>query len=127
MKKLALFLMLAFVGYGSLQAGNPFKKNKGIRHLVLIKFRDGISQEQIAKIDTLVWNMRKEIHVIKSLEWGKHIGLSDESQEYDYCLNIVFKSQINMTMYEEHPVHQTFKAALIPLSSKILRFNYLIK
>ncbi len=126
MKKLIILSLLVFIGMGSMQAGNheKAKKVKGIRHLVLIKYKEGVTGAQKARIDTLVWNMKKEIKVIKSLEWGKTMGMANETKEYDYCLNIVFKSELDMTMYEEHPAHQRLKAAVIPLVAKLIRFNY---
>ncbi len=126
MKKLIIISLLMFAGFGALQAGThgKAKKVKGIRHLVLIKYKEGTTADQMARIDTLVWNMEREIKAIKSLEWGKTMGMSGETKEYDYCLNIVFRSELDMTLYEEHPAHQRLKAAVIPLVSKLIRFNY---
>jgi hypothetical protein len=127
MKKLLLILVLAFLGIATLNANQPGKKVKGIRHIVLVKFKENTTPQQIAHIDTLVWKMKNEIKAIHKLEWGKRMGLSGESDEYDYCLNIIFKSELDLTMYEEHPAHKKLKAAVIPLISKITRFNYEIK
>ncbi len=124
MKRLFLILLTAFLGIATLNANQPGKKVKGIRHIVLVKFKETATPQQIAHIDTLVWRMKNEIKAINKLEWGKRMGRAGESDEYDYCLNIVFKSELNMTMYEEHPAHQKLKAAIIPLVAKITRFNY---
>jgi hypothetical protein len=127
MKKLLIILALVFTATGMTIANQPAKKVKGIRHLVLVKFKENTTPQQIARIDTLVMKMKNEIKAIHKLEWGKRMGLPGETDEYDYCLNIIFKSELNMTMYEEHPAHKKLKAAILPLISKITRFNYEIE
>ncbi len=124
MKKFVIVLFVLFFGFGHLQAK---ERAKGLRHLVLIKFKEGTTADQIARIDSLVWKMAKEIKEIKKLEWGKSLGLLSETKEYDYCLNIVFKSENDMMLFSVHPAYQKFKAAIIPITAKIIRFNYIIR
>ncbi len=128
MRKIAVFCLLVLVGFGSIRANEPLMlKSKKIRHIVLIKFKEGTTPDQIARIDTLVWNMAKEIKVVHHLEWGKGLQLANETRAYDYCLSILFKSKTDILLYDEHPSHQKLKAAVLPLVSKIIRFNYRIE
>ena len=127
MRKIGAIIVLLIVTMVSLQAKEPVFKTKKIRHLVLLKFKKGTTPEQIARIDTLVWNLEKEIKVVHHLEWGKSLEMSNETEEYDYCLSIIFRSKTDMTLYDQHPAHQRLKAAIIPIASKIIRFNYMIE
>lgn len=128
MRKAVVLFLLVLVGFGTVRAHEPsILKSKKIRHLVLLKFKEGTTPDQIARIDTLVWKLTKEIKVVHDVEWGKSLQQTNETQAYDYCLSIIFKSKTDMLLYDEHPFHQKLEAALLPLVSKITRFNYKIE
>lgn len=101
------------------------KDKKGpLVHIVLISFKEDVSPGQMARLDSLVRNMKHRIREIKSLSWEKQIGLPNETVEYSHILTLTFKNLEDLRSYDNHPEHLRVLAAALPLKKKLLRFNY---
>ncbi len=77
--------------------------NKILRHVVLFRFKDGTSQEQIAQIGEDFLALPDRIEAIQSLEWGSAIN---EPGSYSHCLLVMARSEADLKAYEDHPEHK---------------------
>jgi len=117
-----ILLSITQLGY----AHAPKDKTKGIREILLVKFKSSTTAKEIAGIDSLIMEMREKVKPIKKLEWGKRIDENNATSAYDYCLMLEFKNETDKETYRVHPLHYKLLGRLIPLSEKTLKFTYLI-
>lgn len=107
-------------------AGNPEAvkvKVKGIQQILLIKFKKSTSDNSIQQIALEAINLEKRTRTLKSVDWGKKANLTDDTQDYDYCLTFNFNNETNFEIFNQNPVRLEFMGKLIPLSENILKFT----
>ena len=75
---------------------------KLLRRVILFKFKDGISQEQIAEAGNAFLALPAQIDAVYDVEWGKAIT---EPEPYSHCLLVSFRTAADMQTYNEHPAH----------------------
>ena len=126
MKKIVVVSLILFSFSLSGYAGTPRIKEKGIRKLILVHFKTGTTENQIAGIDSLARIVNSKVKAINKLEWGKKMEENGATTQYDFCLMLEFKNAINFEIYQQNPLQLQLMGKLIPLSDKILNFTYLI-
>lgn len=126
MKKIVLLSLILFSFSLAGYAGTPFNKEKGIRKLILIHFKNGTTDKQIASIDSLARVVNSKVKAIHKLEWGKKMEENNATTQYDFCLMLEFKNATNFEIYQQNPLRLQLMGKLIPLTDKILNFTYLI-
>ncbi|HPU07367.1 MAG TPA: Dabb family protein, partial [Thermogutta sp.] len=97
-KKVALIaaLLLALVGglvvqlYAESQA--KFSHAGQVRHVVLFKFKDGTSPEDVAKIEKAFAALPSKIPQIAGFEWGTDCSVENLSQGFTHCFILTFKN-----------------------------------
>ncbi len=74
-----------------------------IRHIVLFKFRNGLSEESRKKLVAALRDLKKSISLVKELEVGADVAGKPNS--YDIALNSVFETLDDVERYAVHPDH----------------------
>ncbi|MBI9081996.1 MAG: Dabb family protein [Desulfobacterales bacterium] len=74
-----------------------------IVHVVMMKFKDGTTDNQIAEIEQGLDALPDRIHEIQSYEFGRDMARSERS--YDFALVSVFANLDTLKHYQEHPEH----------------------
>ncbi|GMT44730.1 MAG: hypothetical protein IEMM0006_0562 [bacterium] len=127
MKKFFFIAFALLLGVVETQAMVPFGKNKGIREIILVKFKSDITPAQKAELDKLVKDLKSNTKTLKNVEWGKRIDFTGASKEYDQCLMLEFKNDNNLEIFQANPIRLKLMGKLIDLTSKILKFTYRIE
>lgn len=112
------------------RAEAPAKKNPHLgqlRHVVLLKFKDDTTAEQVKAIEEGFLALPKKIAEVNGLEWGTNCSPEPFSQGFSHCFQVTFKDAAARDAYLPHPAHQEFVKVLKPHLDKVLVIDYVIK
>ena len=74
-----------------------------IRHIVLFKFKNGVTSEEKQRLALELANLKQNIGNVRDLELEMDIGGKHNS--YDMALNTLFDSMEEVNAYAVHPAH----------------------
>ena len=96
-----------------------------LRHVVIFKFKDETSLEQIEKLNSSFAELPKHISAIQDFEWGLNDSPEDLHQGFTHCYLVTFHSEEDRdNFYTPHPKHQAFVASLQPHLEKAFVVDY---
>ena len=98
-----------------------------LRHVVLFRFKEGTTPEQIAEIEKGFRKLPVEIEQIKDFEWGTDIGTENLADGFTHCFLVTFENEDARDTYVAHPAHKEFAASLKPHLDKVLVIDYLAR
>jgi hypothetical protein len=98
-----------------------------LRHVVLFKFKNGTTTEQIRKIENGCCALPSKISYIYDFEWGKDISVDDRNQGFTHCFIVTFRSEQDRDKYLPHPAHQELVEFLRPHIDQMLVIDYWMK
>lgn len=139
MKKIIILLFLSVLGT-SMTFAQKQKKEKSkckkeccamkdeklLRHVVLFKFKDGTSDEDIKKVEEAFKALPSQIKEIHGFEWGTNNSPENLAQGFTHCFFLTFKSEEDRAVYLPHPAHKAFGTVLGPHLDKVLVLDYWI-
>lgn len=102
-------------------------KTSPLRHVVLFKFKDTATKEQITTIEKAFAELPKKINTITGFEWGTDISKENKSQGFTHCFIVTFKDQKGLDVYGPHQAHQAFVKLLLPSLDKVLVLDFFAK
>lgn len=105
----------------------PTESKKMLRHVVLFKFKDSSTPEQIKEVEDAFLALPSKIKEIKSLEWGLNNSPEGLNQGFTHCFFVTFDSEEDRAVYLPHPDHKAFGATLGPHLDKVLVVDYWTK
>jgi len=101
------------------------KKEKLLRHVVIFKFKDESTEEDVSKLNDAFNTLPGAIPVIKDFEWGLNDSPEDFHQGFTHCYLLTFASEEDRdSVYTPHPAHQAFVASLQPHLEKVFVVDY---
>jgi len=98
-----------------------------LRHVVLLKFKDGTTAEQVREIVNAFCALPSKVDTIHDFEWGTDISVENLSQGFTHCFLVTFKSEADRAKYLPHPDHKEFGRILEPHLDKVLVVDYWAK
>lgn len=101
--------------------------SKQLRHVVLFKFMDTSTPEDIAKIEEAFLNLPNEISQIQSIEWGTNNSPEGLNQGLTHCFFLTFNSEEDRDIYLPHPAHKAFGEMLGGHLDKVTVVDYWVK
>lgn len=101
-------------------------EQRKVRHLVLFKFKNDAPQESVEKIEKAFVELKNQIDLIESIEWGTNVSPEGINQGFTHCFFITFNSEKDRDAYLPHPDHKAFGRLLEPFLEKVLVVDYLI-
>lgn len=118
-----LFIMsAAFVSNAQSQSSG-----KVLRHVVLFKFKDSSSPEDVRKVEKAFADLPKKITTIKAYEWGTNSSPEGLNQGLTHCFLLTFASDKDRDDYLVHPDHKAFGKILGPHLDKVTVVDYWTK
>jgi hypothetical protein len=75
---------------------------KLLRHIVLFRFNEEVSEEQVAEAGKAFLALPDQIKTIQNIEWGSAIN---EPAPYTHCLLVTVRTEADLQAYGEHPAH----------------------
>ena len=118
-----------FIGYNFINKNykKVFSKqetNKRLVHLVLIKFKDDIKNEELQKVMNGAYELQK-ISAVQDLNFSNNISPEGLSKGYTHSLTMKFsQAKDRDSLYLPHPIHQGFVKLFVPLTESVLVFDY---
>ncbi|NBA88049.1 Dabb family protein [Emticicia sp. CRIBPO] len=120
MKTLLFSITLLLV---STMAFSQAKKGE-LRHVVLFKFKDTSSAEDVKKVEDAFRALPKKIKEVKSFEWGTNNSPEGLDQGFTHCFFVTFETEAARAVYLPHPEHKAFVGVLGPHLDKVLVLDY---
>lgn len=104
------------------------KEEERLRHVVIFKFKDDASDEDVQKLNDGFNALPTYISAIKEFEWGLNDSPEDFHQGFTHCYMLTFASEKDRdSIYTPHPKHQEFVASLQPHLEKVFVVDYWAK
>lgn len=97
---------------------------KQLRHVVLFKFKDSASAEDIAKVEAAFSALPGKIPQIRDYEWGTNNSPEGLDKGFTHCFLLTFDSEEDRAIYLPHPDHKAFGAVLSPHLEDVLVVDY---
>ncbi len=107
---------LAFSGPAMAAAA---EKPAGLRHVVLFKFKDSATPENIAMVEKAFAALPKNIDVVRGFEWGTNVSPENLNQGFTHCFLLTFDNARDRDAYLVHPAHKEFGKLLGPYLDKV--------
>ena len=125
---LLAIVVLALVADNLSADGPKGACDKGkLRHVVLFKFKDTSSPEEIKKIEDAFRALPSKIPAIIDFEWGTNNSPEGLDQGFTHCFLVTFDDAEGRAEYLPHPAHKEFVEILKPHLDKVLVIDYVAK
>ena len=103
------------------------EKQKLLRHVVLFKYKDESSAEDIAMINQKFIELQDSIPQIVDFEWGTNNSPENINDGFTHCYFLTFASEEDRDTYLPHPAHKAFGESLRPHLDKVLVVDYWVE
>ena len=100
-------------------------KEKLLRHVVIFKFKDAASEEDVNRLNQSFNDVAKAIPEVLDFEWGLNDSPEDFHQDFTHCYLLTFASEKDRdSIYTPHPKHKAFVESLGPHLEKVFVVDY---
>ena len=103
------------------------KESKMLRHVVLFKFKEDATPEQVKQVENAFKALPSKIKEIKAFEWGTNNSPENLNQGLTHCFFLSFESEKDRDAYLPHPAHKEFGTLLRPYLDKAVVVDYWVK
>lgn len=126
MKRFSFLLVLsALFSTTAIAADQPTTPpTKMLRHIVLFKFKDTSTPEQVKEVEDAFRKLPSQIKEIKDFEWGINNSPENLNQDFTHTFFVSFDSEEGRAVYLPHPAHKKFVDVLLPHLDKVLVIDY---
>jgi len=97
------------------------------RHVVLFKFKDSATPEQVQGVEKAFIELAKKVETIKGFEWGNNVSPEGKNDGFTHCFLVTFADKAGLDVYLPHPAHAEFVSLLKPTLDKVCVFDYVAK
>ncbi|HEX2973790.1 MAG TPA: Dabb family protein [Tepidisphaeraceae bacterium] len=95
-----------------------------VRHVVIFKFKDSATPEQIKAVEVAFRALPSKIPQIRDFEWGTNNSPEGLSQGFTHCFFLTFENEKDRDAYLPHPEHKKFGQSLGPILDKVMVIDY---
>jgi hypothetical protein len=95
-----------------------------VKHIALVKFKDGTSDEQIKALFDQILDITETIPGIEDYVSGPYASPEGLNQGYTHGLIMTFMDAAARDAYLPHPEHERVKAILLPQTDSLLVFDF---
>ena len=95
-----------------------------LRHVVLFRFKEEATVEQIKAVEAAFCALPTKIDVIHDYEWGTDVSTENLGDGFTHCFFVTFKSEADRAVYLPHPEHKAFVEVLKPAIDKVIVLDY---
>lgn len=116
------FLLAGLIA--SAEAGQGKEKQGKLRHVVVFKFKESASPEDVQKVEKAFRDLKKQIKQIQAYEWGTNVSKENLNKGFTHCFFLTFKNDEDRDIYIEHPAHKEFVKLLGPYLEEAFVIDY---
>lgn len=127
---LSLCAVLTFLGMltiGTSMQAEEKESDAKLRHVVIFKFKDSATPQDIKKVEEAFGELPKKISQIKEYEWGTNNSPEMLDKGFTHCFLVTFASEADREAYLPHPEHKKFVALLGPYLEEAFVIDYWAK
>ncbi|MEX1039821.1 MAG: Dabb family protein [Pirellulaceae bacterium] len=106
--------LISVVGFSHAEEPDSDPPKKLLRHVVVFKFKEDASEEDIKKVEEAFRALPKQIKEIHDFEWGVNNSPEMLNKGFTHCFLVTFASEKDRDAYLPHPEHEKFVALLRP-------------
>lgn len=126
--KFKIIISLFIISMMSTQVFSQIKSSKKLlRHVVVFKFNDSSSSEDVQNVADTFYALKKSVPQIKDMEWGINNSPEQFNQGFTHCFIISFKSEKDLADYQNNASHKAFQEVLKPHMEKVFVVDYWVK
>ena len=100
------------------------KSGKMLRHIVMFKFKEASSKDDIQKVVDRFRLLKVSIPQVASFEYGTDNSPEGLANGFTHCFLVTFKSEADREIYLPHPKHKEFIELLKPHLDKVQVVDY---
>lgn len=100
------------------------KPEKMLRHIVMFKFKDTSSKEDVEKVVDAFRGLKSKIPEIAAFEYGVDNSPEGLANGFTHCFLVTFKKESDREVYLPHPAHKAFVEVLKPHLDKVQVLDY---
>ncbi len=104
--------------------GVNMNEGKVFRHVVLFKFNEDVTAEQIKEVEVAFGGLKDKIDVIIDFEFGTDASVENLADGFTHCFFVTFKNPEGRDTYLPHPEHKKFVELVKPRLEKVLVVDY---
>jgi hypothetical protein len=105
------------------RAGTGSQK-KLLHHVVLLKFKQSASPEQIKKVEDAFAALKQKVPGVVSLHWGTNVSPEHLNKGFTHCFTLAFNSDKDRDAYLVAPAHKDFGKILGPVMEEVLVIDF---
>ncbi len=110
--------MLEGLGVGNVTPGRL------LRHVVMFKFKDGTTAEDVERIEQAFAALPGKIEAIYDFEFGTDVSVEGKSAGFTHCFLVTFRSEAERAIYLPHAAHKEFISIVGPHIDDVLVVDY---
>jgi len=95
-----------------------------LRHVVLFKFKETATPEDIKKVEEAFAALPAKISAIRDFEWGTNNSPENLNKGFTHCFLLTFHSEEDRSVYLPHPEHQNFGKVVGEFIDDVLVVDY---
>ena len=95
-----------------------------LRHVVLFKFKEDATEEQIREVEEEFAALPEKIDAIEAFEWGTDNSPEMLSKGFTHCFLVTFRDEEGREEYLPHDDHQAFVGIVKPVLEDVLVVDY---
>jgi len=123
-RKLLALTLAVITLLGACTPSKTKQDQKVLRHVVLFKFTDASTPEDIKKVEDAFAGLSGKISQIKDYEWGTNSSPEGLNQGLTHCFFVTFASDKDRDEYLVHTDHVAFVEVLKPHLDKVTVIDY---
>ena len=97
---------------------------KLLRHVVLFKFKEGTTKEQVKQIEEAFRGLPSKIDAIRDFEWGTDVSPEGKSKGFSHCFFVTFADEKGRDEYLPHAAHKDFVKIVGPHVEDVCVVDY---
>jgi Stress responsive A/B Barrel Domain len=103
---------------------NPAAKTKVLKHVVMYKFREDCTPEQVQEVVTAFSGLPAKIDTILAFEKGTNVSQEGKSEGLTHCFVVTFANEEGLKVYLEHAAHAEYVNVVKTKREKVIVFDY---
>ena len=103
------------------------QSEKLLRHVVIFKFKDTSSPEDVQKVANTFYALKGQVPEIVAMEWGINNSPENFNQGFTHCFVLSYHSEKDLANYQDNPAHKAFQEVLKPHMEKVFVVDYWMK
>ena len=109
------------------QSSTSMKKvipQKQLRHVVMFKFKESSTSEEIQIVEEAFAALPSKIAAISDFEWGTNNSPEGLDKGFTHVFFVSFNSEADREIYLPHPAHKAFVDVLSPHFEDVMVMDY---